>query len=52
MPQLILMHKFGARTRNRANRDHILWSAQLKLGEFSLLYLFQMFSTLNQSVSG
>ena len=30
----------GERTMNRANRDHILWSVQLKLGEFSRSIFF------------
>ena len=42
----------GERTRNCANRDHIPWSVQLKLGEFSRSYLLYMFSTPIQSVCG
>ena len=34
----------GEQTRNRANRDHILWSVQLKPSEFSRSYLLHMFS--------
>ena len=42
----------GEQTRNRANRDHILWAVQLKPGEFSRSYLLHMFSTLIQQVCG
>ena len=41
----------GEQTMNRANRDHILWSVQLKLGEFSRSYLLYMFSTPIQSLN-
>ena len=42
----------GEQTRNRANRDHILWFVQLKPCEFSRSYLLHVFSTPIQSVSG